>query len=65
MNENMLVTLDDALLDDANGGLGFNLNVNETTILGASLTGGDGTLAGSLTLFGKTISGKLGLKIEL
>jgi hypothetical protein len=65
MNENMLVSIDDENLDDVNGGLGFGLSFNDKTVFGASLTGGDGTLSGSLTLFGKTISGSLGLKITL
>jgi hypothetical protein len=62
MNENMLVSLDDAALDDVNGGLSINFGVNDKSIVGASLDLKDG-IAASVTLFGKTIGFKLGLKL--
>jgi hypothetical protein len=65
MTENQLVSLDDAALDDVNGGLGFGLTVNETTLIGASIDADDGKLSTSLTLFGRTISAICGLKITL
>ena len=62
MNENMLVSLDDAALDDVNGGLSLNLGVNDTTLVGASLDLKNG-IGASLTLFGKTIGFKLGFSL--
>lgn len=64
MNENMLVSLDDAALEDVNGGLSFGLSVNDTTLVGASLSLKDG-ISGSLTVLGKTLSGALSLSLNL
>jgi|GEM_PF-5275049 len=54
MNENMLVSLDDAALEDVNGGLSVNLGVNDQSIVSASLDLKNG-IAGSLSLFGKNL----------
>ncbi|MFT3925361.1 MAG: hypothetical protein QM778_22675 [Myxococcales bacterium] len=60
MNENMLVSLDDAALDEVNGGLSLSLGVNDTTVVGASVDLKDG-IGASLTLLGKKIGFKLGI----
>lgn len=66
MTENMLVSLDDAALDDVNGGLSLGLQVNEKTLLGASLDlNPEGGIGGSITLFGRTISVNLGLNVSI
>jgi hypothetical protein len=62
MNE-MLVTLDDAQLDDVNGGLSIGVSVNDTTLVGASLDLKHG-IAASLTLLGHTLGINLGLSFE-
>jgi hypothetical protein len=63
MNEVSLVSLDDAALDEVNGGLSLGVSVNDTTLVGASLDLDDG-LAASLTLFGRKIGFKLGFKFS-
>lgn len=65
MTNDKFVSLDDAALDEVNGGLSLGLTVNETTVAGASLNVDDGQVSTSLTLFGKTVSAALGLKITL
>jgi hypothetical protein len=64
MNENMLVSLDDAALEDVNGGLSFGLSVNDTTLLGASLDLSHG-IQGSLTVLGHTVSAGLSLSLNI
>jgi hypothetical protein len=54
-NENMLVTLDDAALDEVNGGLSLSIGVGDTNVVDASVSLKSG-LAASLKLFGKNIA---------
>jgi hypothetical protein len=63
MNENMLVSLDDAALDDVNGGLSLGLSVNDTTLVGASLDLKHG-IAASITVLGHTLGFNLGLSFN-
>jgi hypothetical protein len=53
-NENMLVTLDDAALDQVNGGASLSLGIGDTNLVDASLSFKNG-LSASLKLFGKNI----------
>ncbi len=54
MNENMLVSLDDAALDDVNGGASLSLGLGDTQVVDASLSLKNG-LSASLKLFGKSV----------
>jgi hypothetical protein len=60
MNEMSLVTLDDAALDDVNGGLSLGLSVNDHTLVGASLDLKHG-IAASVTVLGHTLGFNLGI----
>jgi hypothetical protein len=65
MTENLLVSIDEETLEHVNGGLSLGLSVNDKTVVGGSLSASNGTVSGSLTLFGHTIGASLGLKISL
>ena len=54
-NENMLVALDDAALEDVNGGLSLSVGIGDTQVVDASVSLKNG-LAASLKLFGKNIA---------
>ncbi len=54
-NENMLVSLDDAALEDVNGGLSLSVGLGDTQVVDASLSLKNG-LSASLKLFGKNIA---------
>jgi hypothetical protein len=63
MNEVSLVSLDDAALDDVNGGLSIGVSVNDKTLVGASLDLKHG-IAASLTLLGHTLGLNFGISFE-
>jgi hypothetical protein len=54
-NENMLVSLDDAALEDVNGGASLSIGLGDTKVVDASLSLKNG-LSASLSLFGKKIA---------
>jgi hypothetical protein len=51
-----LVSLDDAALEDVNGGLSLGLSVNDKTLVGGSLNLTSTGVSGSVTLFNHTLS---------
>jgi hypothetical protein len=51
-----LISLDDAALDEVNGGLGFGLSVNDKTLVGGSLNLTSTGVSASVTVLNHSVS---------